>query len=120
MATDPAALERAPLHAEIRKVLTDPKRLLLLRALRATDRTEGELAAEIGVSLRNASQHLAVLRAAGLVDGRHEGASVRYRVAEPAIADAWDIAAGIVVLAGPSEAPPATTATSNTAPPIAR
>jgi DNA-binding transcriptional ArsR family regulator len=94
--TDPTALERARLHAEICKVLTDPKRLLLLRALRGADRTVGELAAEIGSSLPNASQHLAVLRSAGLVDGRREGASVRYRLAEPAIIDACDIVEGIV------------------------
>jgi DNA-binding transcriptional ArsR family regulator len=93
----PTVLERARLHAEICKVLTDPKRLLLLRALRGSDRTVGELAAEIGTSLPNASQHLAVLRTAGLVDGRREGASVRYRLAEPAILDACDIVEGIVV-----------------------
>jgi len=96
MTTDPAAHQRAVLHAEICKVLTDPKRLLLLRALRSADRTVGELAAEIGASLPNASQHLAVLRGAGLVDGRREGASVRYRLAEPAIVDACDIVEGIV------------------------
>ena len=50
----------------------------------------------IGASLPNASQHLAVLRSAGLVDGRREGASVRYRLAEPAILDACDIVGGIV------------------------
>jgi ArsR family transcriptional regulator len=96
MIAQPTALEDTRLHAEICKVLTDPKRLLLLRALRAADRTVGELAAEIGASLPNASQHLAVLRAAGLVDGRREGASVRYRLAEPAIIDACDIVQGIV------------------------
>jgi len=97
MTTDPAALERARLHAEICKVLTDPKRLLLLGALRGADRTVGELAAEIGMSLPNASQHLAVLRTAGLVDGRREGASVRYRLSEPAIVAACDIVEGLVV-----------------------
>jgi ArsR family transcriptional regulator len=96
VSSDPTTLERARLHAEICKVLTDPKRLLLLQALRGADRTVGELAAEIGASLPNASQHLAVLRSAGLVDGRREGASVRYRLAEPAIIDACDIVEGIV------------------------
>jgi ArsR family transcriptional regulator, virulence genes transcriptional regulator len=94
--TDPGALGRARLHAAICKVLTDPKRLLLLQALRGADRTVGELAAAIGASLPNASQHLAVLRAAGLVEGQREGASVRYRLAEPAILDACDIVEGIV------------------------
>ena len=89
-------LERFRLHAAVCKVLTDPKRLMLLAALRDGDRTVGELAAAIGTSLPNASQHLAVLRSAGLVDGRREGATVRYRLAEPAILDACDIVSGIV------------------------
>jgi len=89
-------LERFRLHAEICKVLTDPKRLRLLHALRDGARTVGDLAAVLGIPLPNASQHLGVLRAAGLVDGRREGTSVRYRLAEPAILDACDIVGGIV------------------------
>ena len=96
MAADPDPLDRFRLHAEICKVLTDPKRLMLLNALRHGGRTVGELAETVGTSLPNASQHLAVLRSAGLVDGRREGASVRYRLAEPAILDACDIVDGIV------------------------
>jgi len=96
MAAEPDPSERFRLHAEICKVLTDPKRLLLLASLGDGDRTVGELAAVIGTSLPNASQHLAVLRSAGLVDGRREGASVRYRLAEPAILDACDIVGAIV------------------------
>ena len=96
MAADPDPLDRFRLHAEICKVLTDPKRLMLLAALRHGGRTVGELAETIGTSLPHASQHLAVLRSAGLVDGRREGASVRYRVAEPAILEACDIVDRIV------------------------
>jgi DNA-binding transcriptional ArsR family regulator len=96
MAADPDPLDRYRLHAEVCKVLTDPKRLLLLASLRDGDRSVGELAAVIGTSLPNASQHLAVLRSAGLVDGRREGSSVRYRLAEPAILEACDIVGGIV------------------------
>jgi ArsR family transcriptional regulator len=89
-------LERYRLHAEICKVLTDPKRLMLLDTLRGGERSVGELAGAIGVTLPNASQHLAVLRAAGLVDGRRAGTTVFYRLAEPAITDACDIIHGIV------------------------
>jgi len=96
MPSAPDPIERFRLHAEICKVLTDPKRLMLLAALRDGDRTVGELASAICTSLPNASQHLAVLRSAGLVDGRREGAAVRYRLAEPAILDACDVVSGIV------------------------
>jgi len=64
---DERTVERYRLHADLCKVLTDPKRLMLVTALRAGERSVGELALAIGVALPNASQHLAVLRAAGLV-----------------------------------------------------
>jgi ArsR family transcriptional regulator, virulence genes transcriptional regulator len=90
------ALETYRLHADVCKVLTDPKRLMLLDTLRSGERTVGELAADIGVALPNASQHLAVLRTAGLVEGRRVGTSIVYHLAEPAIADACDIIHAIV------------------------
>lgn len=89
-------LELYRLHAEVCKVLTDPKRLMLLDTLRGGDRSVGELADAIGVALPNASQHLAVLRTAGLVEGRRSGTTVTYRLTEPAIADACDIIHAIV------------------------
>ena len=89
-------LEHYRLHADVCRVLTDPKRLMLLAALRAGERSVGDLAATIGVALPNASQHLAVLRAAGLVASHRMGTTVVYRLAEPAIADACDIISAIV------------------------
>ena len=89
-------LQHYRLHAEICKVLTDPKRLMLLDALRGRERSVGELAEAIGVALPNASQHLAVLRTAGLVDARRTGTTVRYRLAEPAIVEACDVIDRIV------------------------
>ncbi len=88
--------EHYRLHADVCRVLTDPKRLMLVAALRAGELSVGELALSIGVALPNASQHLAVLRAAGLVEGRRIGTTVVYRLAEPAIAEACDIISSIV------------------------
>ncbi|MBI3748245.1 MAG: helix-turn-helix transcriptional regulator [Chloroflexi bacterium] len=83
-------------HADICRVLTDPKRLMLLDALRGEERSVGDLAEAIGVALPNASQHLAVLRAAGLVGSRRSGTAVFYRLAEPAIVEACDVIDRIV------------------------
>ena len=94
---DDDRLQRFRLHAELCKVLTDPKRLLLLDTLRSGEQTVGELAASIGASLANTSQHLAVMRAAGLVEGHRDGTLVRYHLAEPAITAACDIVHGIVL-----------------------
>ena len=90
------ALEHYRLHADVCRVLTDPKRLMLLAALRAGERSVGDLAAAIGVALPNASQHLAVLRGAGLVASRRIGTTVVYWLAEPEIAEASDIISRIV------------------------
>lgn len=118
MAVDPAPLERYRRHAEICKVLTDPKRLLLLVSLGDGDRSVGELAASIGSTLPNASQHLAVLRSAGLVDGHREGATVRYRLAEPTILDACEIVGRIVEGRLARREPPAAITTANDAPAV--
>ena len=91
-----ANVERYELHAAICKVLTDPKRLMLLDALRTGEQSVGELASELGVTLPNVSQHLAVLRHAGLVEARRTGQTVRYSLAEPSILDACDVVSGIV------------------------
>jgi ArsR family transcriptional regulator len=114
MAYDPAMVEpeRAAhfrLHAEICKVLTEPKRLMLVDALRHGERSVGELAEAIGVSLPNASQHLTVMRGAGLVEGRRAGTTVRYRLVEPAIVEACAIIDRIIDrrLAGPRTHPAA-------------
>ena len=93
LAPDP---ERYRLHAELCKVLTDPKRLALLDALRAGERAVGDLAESIGATLANTSQHLAVMRAAGLVESARDGTTIRYRSAEPAITEACDIVRGII------------------------
>ncbi len=100
----PVATRRPPpydeaafrLHAELCKVLTDPKRLVLINALRHDERCVSELAEQVGMSLPNASQHLAVLRGAGIVATRRDGTTVYYRLVEPRIAEACDIIRHIV------------------------
>jgi DNA-binding transcriptional ArsR family regulator len=83
--------ERYRLHAEVCKVLIDPKRLMLIDALAGGERSVGDLASILGVTLANASQHLGVMRHAGLVVTRREGTTVLYRLSEPEIVDACRI-----------------------------
>src|ERR1035437_4504967 len=88
--------ERYRLHAEVCRVLTDPKRLMLLDVLREGEYSVGDLAEELGCNLANASQHLAVLRSAGLVDTRRVGTTILYRLAEPELVEACDVIHRIV------------------------
>ena len=93
---DGSRLEGYRLHAEICKVLTDPKRLMLIDAMRPGERSVGELACAVGLTLANVSQHLAVLRHAGLVETRRAGTSIHYRLSEPELVAACDIIERIV------------------------
>ena len=83
-------------RARICRVLADPKRLRLIDALRAGEHTVGGLADALGISYPNASQHLNVMRDAGLVVTRREGTSIYYRLAYPRITEACDIVADIL------------------------
>ena len=71
--------------ARIGKALGNPARLEVLELLAQSERTVDSLAAELGLSTANASQHLQVLRGAGLVETRREGLFVHYRLADEAI-----------------------------------
>lgn len=86
----PVDIERFRATAEICRALTDPKRLALLHQLRDGERTAGTLATDLGCTLANASQHLAVLRNAGLVASRRSGTSIHYRLAVPEVLEACD------------------------------
>lgn len=71
--------------ARIGKAISSPKRLELLDLLGHAERTVEVLAEEAALSVANASQHLQVLRAAGLVEAQKQGLFVTYRIADPAV-----------------------------------
>jgi DNA-binding transcriptional ArsR family regulator len=62
--------------------LAEPARLALLDAQRGGERTAGEVAAVAGLTISNASRHLACLKDGGLVEARREWRHVYYRLAE--------------------------------------
>ncbi len=63
----------------------EPMRLRLLMALRTRELTVTELAAHQETSPANASKHLHVLVAAGLLQRRRKGLHVLYGIADPAV-----------------------------------
>lgn len=73
--------------ARIGKALANPHRLEILELLAQAERSVDSLAAETGLSLANASQHLQALRQAALVDSRRQGLFVYYRLADPSVFD---------------------------------
>lgn len=71
--------------ATLLRLLGHEKRLMLLCMLGEGERSVGELQSRLDLSQSALSQHLARLRADGLVAARREGQSVFYRIADPAV-----------------------------------
>ena len=64
---------------EALRAIADPGRRRILALVRDRERPAGEIAAEFAVSWPAISQHLRVLREAGLVSERREGTKRFYR-----------------------------------------
>ena len=75
--------------ANVARALSDPKRLCVLETLATGERSVGELSRDVGCQVPNMSQHLAVLRSAGLVTARRDGTTVFYSLADPRVIEAY-------------------------------
>jgi ArsR family transcriptional regulator len=77
--------------AAVARALGDPKRLCVLESLAGGEASVGELATRVSCQVPNMSQHLAVLRSAGLVAARRDGSTVYYRLADPRVLEAYKV-----------------------------
>ena len=84
------------LQADVLKTLASPRRLEILHRLAEGPCEVGRLAEELGLSQPNVSQHLAVLRAAGVVEAERDGREVRYRLADDDVIVACSIMRGVL------------------------
>jgi ArsR family transcriptional regulator len=75
--------------AIVARALSDPKRLCVLETLASGERSVSELSRDVGCQVPNMSQHLGVLRAAGLVSARRDGTTVYYSLADPRVIEAY-------------------------------
>jgi ArsR family transcriptional regulator len=75
--------------AGIARALADPKRLCVVERLGTGERSVSDLSRDIGCQVPNMSQHLSVLRSAGLVASRREGSTIYYRLVDDRILDAY-------------------------------
>jgi rhodanese-related sulfurtransferase/DNA-binding transcriptional ArsR family regulator len=75
--------------ALVGKALSSGRRVELVDVLAQGERSVEALAAEIGQSVANTSQHLQVLARSGLVTSRRDGNRVRYRLASDAVEALW-------------------------------
>ena len=75
--------------ATIARALADAKRLCVLETLAAGERSVSELSRDVGCQVPNMSQHLSVLRNAGIVTTRREGSTVFYRLADQQVLEIY-------------------------------
>lgn len=93
------------LKAEFFKTLGHPARIRVLELLSQREQAVAELLPEVGVEAANLSQHLAVLRRAGLVVSHKEASTVFYSLTSPQVAELLAVARTILttVLSGQVE-----------------
>ena len=73
--------------AEVAKALGQGHRLEILELLAQGERSVEALADRAGLSIANASQHLRLMRRAGLLVSRRDGKRILYGLSDPAVLD---------------------------------
>jgi DNA-binding transcriptional ArsR family regulator len=75
--------------AAIARALADPKRLCVLERLAEGERSVSDLSREVGCQVPNMSQHLTILRTAGIVVSRRDGNTIFYRLADQQVLEIY-------------------------------
>lgn len=79
------------LHASVCKGLADPKRLLIIDALRDGEMSVSGICDQLDLPQSNVSQHLGILRDKGLVTSRRDGQKVYYSLTSMKLVEAMDL-----------------------------
>jgi DNA-binding transcriptional ArsR family regulator len=71
------------MHAEYCKAVANEHRLAILYLVSEGERSVGDLAATLNLSINNVSQHLRVMKTHGLLSSRRDGRTVYYTTSNP-------------------------------------
>ncbi len=85
------------IQADISKPLASARRLEIIYALGEGEKSVAELISILGLPKPNVSQHLAALRASGMVTTRRSGVSILYSIANPKINQACELLREVMV-----------------------
>jgi ArsR family transcriptional regulator len=91
---------RAPVSevkAELFKAIGHPARIRVLEVLSEGERSVSDMQPLVGIESSHLSQQLGILRRAGLVTTRKEGASVIYSLADPVLAELLAVAKRLLI-----------------------
>lgn len=85
------------IKADLFRALAHPARVRALEVLAEGERSVGDLQPLVGIESSHLSQQLGVLRRAGLVTTRKEGASVIYAIRDPELVDLLAVAKRMLI-----------------------
>lgn len=85
------------LHAEVCKTLSNAKRLEILSILRGNEMSAGDIVNKMEIPKANVSQHLAVMRNAGILVTRRDGVTIYYRISNLKVIKACDLMREVLV-----------------------
>ncbi len=86
------------MQAELCKTLANPKRLEILDILKdCAEISVNRLAEVLEIPKANTSQHLAVMRQAGVIEARKDGINVYYRLTSEKISEACALTREILI-----------------------
>src|SRR3954463_8432499 len=84
------------IKADLFKALAHPARVRILEVLAEGERSVGDIQPLVGIELSHLSQQLSVLRRAGLVTTRKDGASVIYAARDPLVIELLRVAKALL------------------------
>lgn len=85
------------LHAEVCKTLSHAKRLEILDLLRDKEMGAGDIVTKMKVAKANVSQHLSIMRKAGILNARREGVNMYYRISNSKVTKACDLMREVLI-----------------------
>lgn len=91
------------LHADLLKALAHPRRLEIIHLLRDQSLCVSDIYEMLDLPQANISQHLTILRDAGVVTNVREGKQILYTLAHPQIIEASDLLRQVLIDQNPQE-----------------
>jgi DNA-binding transcriptional ArsR family regulator len=86
------------LQAELCRAIGHPHRIHILDLLSKNERTATQLRTSLGIGKVNLSQHLSLLKQAGLIRSRQRGREALYCLAIPEITDACQLVRNVLAV----------------------
>ena len=88
--------DEAEIRAKIMKAMAHPVRLMIIEFLKKRERSFSEIFALFQLDKSTVSKHLLVLKEAGIVSSRKEGAEMIYKLDVPCITDFFTCVTAVI------------------------